>query len=48
MLAVIPHKTQLTATRFDGGAIAVNVIAGERVPIIEILGKLGNAEQVED
>ncbi len=47
VLAMIPDKAQATTTWLDGSAVAVHVIAGDVVFVVEEGSKLGDSKQVK-
>jgi hypothetical protein len=45
--AVIPNEARATATGFNCGSVAIHVVAGEQIAVVEKFGQLGNSEKVE-
>ena len=45
--AVIPNEARATATGFHCGSVAIHIVAGERIAVVEKFGQLGNSEEVE-
>jgi hypothetical protein len=44
---MIPNKARATATGFHCGAVAIHVVAGERISVIEEFGELWNSEEIK-
>jgi hypothetical protein len=47
VLGMIPDKTLAATTQLDSSAVAVHVVAGKVVLVVEEGGKLGDSKQVE-
>jgi hypothetical protein len=47
VLAMIPSETRATTTRYNSGAIAVNIVTGDIILIVEEVSKLRDPKQIK-